>query len=1105
MSNCGPSSCGCGPVTGRRDFLRVLSAGATAAALPTGAQVMAGPFMEKDLSKHLIPADKKLDAAWVAALSDRGRPEVLSGEQLNYVGMPIGGIGCGQLYLGGDGKLWLWDIFKSNYRREPDHGQRIAAFTLGGHYAHPVAQGEQYTRWNGADVQQGFLVRAKGQTRTLDGQGFPGVTFRGEYPIGKVTYAEKGFPVTVKLEAFSPFIPLNTKDSAIPATVMSYTVTNTSSSPVDVDLGGWMQNATCPYTTSASLGQRRNRLAQTAGRVSVLSTVEPRATVTSPREDVVFADFESEEWGGWVAEGAAFEGGPFPVKSRSVEQKIAGHTGDRIVNSYNTRLGGDHIAADTRTGTLVSPEFTVERNFIRMAVGGGSRKGVYVAVIVDGKEVARVAGKNSSALYPVSIDMTPYQGKKARIRIVDEVKGGWAHITVDQIIFSDGTGAVAGIESMHGYGSTALTLLHDVKEDGVTVSAATSLTDPDSPAGLFDQAKPLEQQEQLVKPLNELLVGGLFAAFRLGPGESRTVDFAVTWYFPDYNEIDAAPGQFLKTQNLRALRRHYAPWFKSAGDVAGYLATDKKRLLGGTREWNRTWYDSTLPHWLLDRSFIPLDCVASQMFHWFDSGRPYGWEGVDCCPGTCTHVWHYAQALGRVFPELERAFREEVDFKAGVGFHPGSGLISDRGDFHRHEATDGQAGTILRAYREHLMSKDDAFLRRLWPNIRKAVEFLMAKDPDANGLIEGAQPHTLDAAWFGPMGWISGLYLGALQAGAAMAVEMGDTAFAETCRRIADKGRGNIVSELFDGEYFIHKADPNKRALQSGKGCHIDQVLGQAWAHQVGLERVIPKKETVSALNSLWRYNFAPDAGDYAMRHREIEKAFRWYAMPGEAGLLMCTWPKGGALDAIPGKGLRPVENPEVWTGPGGYFNECMNGFEYQVAAHMVYEGEPGSELVRKGLAVTRAIHDRYAADRRNPYNEIECGDHYARSMASYGVFLAACGFEYHGPKGHIGFAPRISPDDFRAPFTTAEGWGTYSQKRSGARLTVEVVVRWGELRLKTLGLTVPGEVDASRVNVTLGGAKVAASARANGARTRIELGAETVIEAGKDLHVVAG
>jgi hypothetical protein len=307
---------------------------------------------------------------------------------------------------------------------------------------------------------------------------------------------------------------------------------------------------------------------------------------------------------------------------------------------------------------------------------------------------------------------------------------------------------------------------------------------------------------------------------------------------------------------------------------------------------------------------------------------------------------------------------------------------------------------------------------------------------------------------------------------------------------------------LFDGEYFIHKPNPKPRALQSGKGCHIDQVLGQAWAHQVGLERVIPKKETVSALHSLWRYNFAPDAGGYSLKHREIEKAFRWYAMPGEAGLLMCTWPKGGALDAIPGQELRPVENPEVWTGPGGYFNECMNGFEYQVAAHMVYEGEPGSELVEKGLAITRAIHDRYAADRRNPYNEIECGDHYARSMASYGVFLAACGFEYRGPKGLLGFAPRISPADFKAPFTAAEGWGSFSQKMVNGQQSASIELRYGKLHLKQLTLNAARGKQASKPVVTLDGRDIDAQFQKDGQRTVIHFPQGLDIAVGQTLQV---
>jgi uncharacterized protein (DUF608 family) len=870
---------------------------------------------------------------------DRGVAGSTKDDSLKYIGMPVGGIGCGQLYLGGDGKLWLWDIFKSNYRREPPskQGFLVSSFVLGGHYAHPIAQGQPYSNSNGADVSQGFLIRTPAGTRTLDMQGFPDIQFRGEYPIGKVMYSEKGYPVTVQLEAFSPFIPLNAKDSAIPATVMSYTVSNTSDAPVDVDLGGWLQNATCPYTTDAALGQRRNSLVEEGGTVSVFSTVEGN-----------------------------------------------------------------------------------------------------------------------------------------------------------------------GVRGKHGDGSMSLTLLHDAKEKGLKVAAATSLADP---IALLEQVKSLGKQSDVAKPLNEKLVGGLSAGFTLAPGESRIVDFAVTWYFPDYTEIDAL-NVVNRTQDSRKLfrgkKRFYSTQFASAREVAVYLASDNKRLLQQTRIWNQTWYDSTLPVWLLDRTFIGLDCIATQTFHWFDDGRPYGWEGVDSCPGTCTHVWSYAQALGRIFPELERAFREKVDFKAGVGFEPQSGLVKDRGDYHAKgkEAVDGQAGSIMRVYREHQMSSDDAFLKRNWPNVKIATQFLIRKDGDDNGLLEGSQPHTLDAAWYGPMGWLSSVYLGALAAAEEMAIEVGDQDFAKQCRTILDRGYKNILAEVFDGEYFIHKPDPKKNGLNTNKGCHIDQVLGQSWAHQVGVGRILPKKETVSALHSIWTYNFAPDAGQYALDHVEIEASFRPYAMPGESGLLMTTWPKGGAIEAVPGSKLRSKENPKVFGGVGGYFNECMNGFEYQVASHMVFEGEPDSELVEKGLAVIRAVHDRYASPKRNPFNEIECGDHYARSMASYGVFLAACGYEYHGPKGMLGFAPRIHPSTFRAPFTTAEGWGTFSQFIGEKEMQAELAVSCGVVTLNTFKLN-PMSLNVKTADVTLGGKKLNAKLVTNESGVSIEFKAPATIAAGQSLNIV--
>jgi hypothetical protein len=271
-------------------------------------------------------------------------------------------------------------------------------------------------------------------------------------------------------------------------------------------------------------------------------------------------------------------------------------------------------------------------------------------------------------------------------------------------------------------------------------------------------------------------------------------------------------------------------------------------------------------------------------------------------------------------------------------------------------------------------------------------------------------------------------------------------------------------------------------AINSGTGCEIDQVFGQSWAFQVGLPRVLPARETVSALKSLWRYNFTPDVGPY----RKVYKPGRWYAMPGEAGLLMCTFPRRD-WDYAQAKGKGPD-----WA--AGYFDECMNGFEYQVAGHMLWEG-----LVMEGMAVTRAVHDRYHASRRNPWNEVECGDHYTRSMASYGVYLAACGFEYHGPKQHVGFAPRLTPDNFKCAFTSAEGWGTFAQKIESGKLTAEIAVRWGQLKLKSIALQ---NDSASSAKVSCSAKPVSVGVQKDGRRVLLILNQPVTVAAGETIEI---
>jgi hypothetical protein len=466
-----------------------------------------------------------------------------------------------------------------------------------------------------------------------------------------------------------------------------------------------------------------------------------------------------------------------------------------------------------------------------------------------------------------------------------------------------------------------------------------------------------------------------------------------------------------------------------------------------------------IPYWLLDRTFISLDCLATNTFMQFNNGRYWGWEGVECCPGTCQHVWHYTQGMARIFPSIERYFRQEIDY--GIMFR------KDGGMGHRDEtagghgfvvAHDGHCGTIIRALREHKTSKDNKFLKRNYEKIKKSIKFMINEDKNKDGLLEGGQTNTLDAKWFGDMAWISSLYIGSLAVGKELAQDMNDKDFELECNSLIEKGRTNIVKHLYNGEYFIHKPDPKHNAINTNKGCHIDQVLGQSLAMQAGIkERIVPEKECKSALESIYKYNFAPDAFIYQEQHKPIKGA-RIYATEGEAGVIMCTWPKGGADKAVPGMDKRK-EPSKTWLGPGGYFDETMNGFEYQVAAHMINEG-----MVEKGLAIFKAVHERYGATKRNPYNEIECGDHYSRSMASYGIFTAICGFYYHGPKGIIEFNPRITPESFEAPFTAAEAWGTFKQTREANSQTNSLKVEFGKLNLNEIRLGIEKPVNSVKL-----------------------------------------
>ncbi|MDF7825977.1 GH116 family glycosyl hydrolase [Pontiellaceae bacterium B12227] len=565
------------------------------------------------------------------------------------------------------------------------------------------------------------------------------------------------------------------------------------------------------------------------------------------------------------------------------------------------------------------------------------------------------------------------------------------------------------------------------------------------------------------KPVQRNGANALRVSEKLAPGESKIIPFLITWRFSH----DA-----------------YTKKFSNSSAVAAYVAGNYDRLSSNTLRWAKTWNDTSLPQWFIDRAMAPASTMQTANLQ-YAGERLWGWEGIGAGSGTCTHVWGYAQAMARLFPSLERNLREVTDFglyqmkDGGVPFRPSRDKTK--------VAIDGQCGTVLRSYREHQMSADQEFLKRNWPSIKKAVNYLIEfdKNDDAyDGLLDGEQHNTLDAEWYGKVHVLCSLYLATLRAGEEMAIDMGDTKFQKLCRDTYDMGSKNI-EKLFNGEYYIQIEDPNHAdAIGVGPGVYIDQVYGQFWANQVGLGRLYNEEHIRSALNAIWRYNYLSDVGPF----REVFKKGRFYAWEGDGGLIMCSWPHGGITE----------KQREFWT--FGYFNEVMSGFEHQVAAHMIAERDP--ELLTKGLAIMRTIHDRYAPAKRNPYNEIEFSDFYARAMASYGSFLAACGFTYNGPEGVIGFDPVIHPENFRAPFTAAEGWGTFSQTVGADEMKAELAVNWGKLKLQTIDLN-PLDLNVSGVDVTYDGKVLKAKWIKSETGVSVELDAPVSIAAGKAMNVV--
>jgi non-lysosomal glucosylceramidase len=291
---------------------------------------------------------------------------------------------------------------------------------------------------------------------------------------------------------------------------------------------------------------------------------------------------------------------------------------------------------------------------------------------------------------------------------------------------------------------------------------------------------------------------------------------------------------------------------------------------------------------------------------------------------------------------------------------------------------------------------------------------------------------------------------------------------------VRNPGPGDSIKDRYDKLLPppIHAGEAEPR-YQYGPGCLSDQMLGQWFAHVTGLGHLLPEEHVRTTMRSIFKHNFRRD---FSTHHN----CQRTYALNGEGGLLACSWPNGG----------RPRY-------PFPYADEVWTGIEYQVAAHLIYEG-----MVEKGLAIVQAARSRHDGIARNPWNEFECGHHYARAMSSWSLLLALSGYHYSAPQHRLSFAPRLNAADFRCFFSTGSGWGSFSQKVAGNKMTCTVEVRYGSLTLRTLELTAPAGNASPKARVLAPSGALSATTSAAGERIRIDLGAEVNLDAGDKLTI---
>jgi len=313
--------------------------------------------------------------------------------------------------------------------------------------------------------------------------------------------------------------------------------------------------------------------------------------------------------------------------------------------------------------------------------------------------------------------------------------------------------------------------------------------------------------------------------------------------------------------------------------------------------------------------------------------------------------------------------------------------------------------------------------------------------------------------FYGPNPQCGVYYLAALRACEEMASAMGEDKAAREYHQLFQRGSNWLDAHLFNGEYYVQKVrgvkkeqiaavlrsqmgseDTETPNYQVGEGCLVDQLVGQYLADAAGLGPLVDPTRIRKTLESIYHYNFRRDM----FHHDSVQ---RTYVVNDEAALVICDYGK--------------AERPRI---PFPYYAEAWTGHEYTAASEMIYAG-----LVREGVECFENVRKRFDGERRNPWDEPECGHHYARAMAAWSGVLALSGFRYDGAKQTVNLSPPLADAVFRCFWSTATGWGVFARQQSTGKTFFRIRVDHGLLPARSFELKAHG----AKTRATLGGAEL--------------------------------